>query len=172
MNIFRRKPSQEPFASGAAPDIKHKKRVPGHAADPTAVFEVWGDMLDCTDIDQQALRALAQRSVMHMEVLIRTLLDLPDSHKAVTWCSDPDDMPYLLIKWEGLEGEIGARPIGKCLDVFGVLIVRRGFGADPNPLVRLAKMPVEERRNLELFQSVLKYVLEQTLEALDEQRLI
>jgi hypothetical protein len=152
--------------------IKHRQREPGKGAGPAAIFEVWGDVLDYTMLDRDLLADLAVRTVQHMHSTLSALLYAGEEARDIVWCTDAGDHPYLLIKWKGMQGEIGARPFGSCLDLFGILVLHRNIiTEDVNPLVRLAEMTASERRDVGRFQSLLKYVLEQTIEALDEQRI-
>lgn len=156
-----------------SPPIRHAKRSPGNNATPEEIFEVWGDLLDLSDREATEIARLGQKAMLYMHTQIAMLLD--DQQKAeVEWCSDSDDYPYLLITWKGLQGELGVRPFGRCLDLFGILIIPKGLiiNSDPNPLVRLSKLDAAKRRNVTIFQSLLKYVLDQTGEALDEQRIV
>lgn len=169
MNWFR---SNKKLPSDGIP-IRHAKRSPGNNATPEEIFEVWGDLLDLSDREATEIAQLGQQATLHMHTQIALLLD--DQQKAeVEWCSDSEGHPYLLIKWQGLQGELGVRPFGRCLDLFGMLIIPKGLiiNSDPNPLVRLSKLDASKRRNVTIFQSLLKYVLDQTGEALDEQRII
>ncbi len=155
---------------------RYARRDLGHGALREEVFEVWGDLLDLSDHDPAAIVALGERAVHHMHGHLKSLLPLDDVSMALY--SDPEDHTYLLlIEWsgknlQGMRGELGARAFGRCLDLFGILVLPQKWGADPNPAVRMAKLTAAQRRDVTIFQSLLKYTLDQLGEAIDEQRIV
>ncbi|NCC30684.1 MAG: hypothetical protein EOM24_01525 [Chloroflexia bacterium] len=167
MNFFRSKalPSDTPTL---------RNREPGHGVLPEEIFEVWGDMIDLSDCDAPTRSRLAGQATTYMYTLLRTLLDEEGELYAgfkLERCSDSKEQVYLLVKGEGLQGEIGVHQLGGCLNLFGILRLPQKWGTDPNPLVRLSRLNAIQRRDVTIFQSLLKYVLDQTAEALDEQRI-
>lgn len=174
MSWFRRNPEQSAPPAPAAPPPKH--REPGQDSDPAEVFEVWGDILDysTSSLSREALGVRGRLAVDYMERRLRELLGFNDKQKQsipLIRYSDQQDDHYLCVEWADMHGEVGVRVFGHCLDLFGILVLSKKFAADPNPLVRLAKLKATERRDVEIFQSLLKYLLEETAEALDEQRI-
>ncbi|MEI6778655.1 MAG: hypothetical protein WCK70_17280 [Chloroflexales bacterium] len=172
---------RNPFRSKALPSdgvpIKHPHRTPGKGATSADIFEVWGDLIDLSDRDSAEIAYLGRQATAYMREQITRLLDLNEQQHpdfSIDWCSDSKEQPYLLVKCEDMQGEIGARPFGRCLDLFGILIMSKGLliNSDPNPLVRLSKLDASKRRDVTIFQSLLKYVLDQTGEAIDEQRIV
>lgn len=177
-NWFKRSRTSEPTDdaddSNRPLPLKCTNREPGHGTEAEDVFEVWGDMLDCTAMSREEVARLGKRAVAAMRQTLLELLDMEEERHdrvSLSLCSDSQDDHYLFVEWQNMRGEIGARVFGRCLDLFGILVLPRGFATDPNPMVRLGKLRADQRRDIELFQSLLKYVLEQTMEALDEQRI-
>lgn len=155
------------------PVIKHRRREPGHGAGADTIYEVWSDLIDLRNYNPAEIAELGRRAVQHMRDQLGLLVtDIQDFN--IELCSDLEDQHYLLVKWgSSMSGEIGVRAFGRCLNLFGVLLVARGMlNVDPNPQVRLSKLSATQRRDMTIFQSLLKYVLDQTGEAIDEQRVV
>lgn len=164
MNLFRSKV----LANPDEPPLRHRHREPGHGALLDEIFEVWSDLIDMSDHQPAEIADLGKQAVQRMRDQINNL----QSDFSVDLCSDGQDQHYLLVEWNGMRGEIGVRLFGRCLNLFGILVLPQKWGADPSPLVRMAKLNASQRRNVIIFQSLLKYVLDQTGEAIDEQRIV
>ena len=172
MNFLRGKGASN--ADDATP--RYARREIGQGAQPDEIFEVWGDLLDLSDRQPAEIAALGRWAVQRMHEQLNALLDSADGKHfdfKFEFYSDAQDQPYLLlVKWGELRGELGARPFGRCLDLFGLLVLPQKWTADPNPMVRMAKLSAARRRDVTIFQTLLKYTLDQLGEAIDEQRIV
>lgn len=162
-------------ADDAAP--RYPRREIGQGVQPDEIFEVWSDLLDLSDRQPAEITALGRWAVQRMHEQLNALLDSADGkHSGFTFefYNDTQDPPstYLLVKWDELRGELGVRPLGRCLNLFGLLVLPQKWTADPNPMVRMAKLSAAKRRDVTVFQTLLKYTLNQLGEAIDEQRIV
>ena len=138
-------------------------REPGDGFKKETIFEVWGDILENAAGDGPAvINAICAR--------------LEESYLADYFnCREEytrrDRRPFLILRWENFEAHIDARPFGKHLDVYGILSIRRGLLDNPDPMARIANLEGWERRDLQIFQTILKNAMEEALESLDEGRL-
>lgn len=152
-------------------------RDPGEDVEINMIFNAWNDLLDLSDCEPAAIADLAQRAVQYMRDYLNALLDIRDGQPSdfilELWI-DRQDQPYLIVQWHEMHGEIGVRQVGRCLELFGILVVTEKFN-----LIRVLSstgwgnnVPFARRRDLTIFHSILKYTLDQLAEAIDEQRIV
>lgn len=138
------------------------KRNPGEGIDKRNIYEVWGDVVEGAADAHQAVIAFIRKY-------------LEDSY---LWeyfngqtVRSRDDHEFLTLEWEDMVVDVDALPFGEHLDVYAILALRRGLLDHPDPIVRIANLEGWQRRNLQVFQTILKRAMEEALEALDEGRL-
>lgn len=122
------------------------------------IYEIWGDV-----VENAADDALVVINTIHA--------NLADYFKCEQQHDETNESYSLIYHWGDFEALIEARPFGAHLDVYGVLVIHRNLLADPNPLMRIANLEVWERRDLQIFQTLLKHAFEEALVGLEEGRL-
>lgn len=134
-------------------------REPGEGFRKEDVYEVWGDMVDSA-ADAGPLVVAAVHGVLANYFDCQVIF------------ADSDGHPFLAVKWGDMEAHVDARAFGDHLDVYAILALRRGLVEGPDPAARISQLEVGERRDLQVFQTVVKQAVEEALEALDEGRLV
>ncbi len=152
-------------------------------------LDVWSELLDLSDLEPTEIAGMAQRSVQYMRDKLNALLDIRDGQPSdfnIRQCTDRKGQPYLVVRWHELCGEIGARPLGRCLELFGILtgtetsclVFHTDFRLRTSDKHEREKMlfalvrRITQRCDLNSFHSILKYTLDQLAEAIDEQRIV
>jgi len=139
-----------------------RKCDPGDSFGQQDIYEVWGDVVDgAADAHEQAIAAIRQ-------YLERSYLA---EHFQCRVMAAGDGRSFLALQWGNMRAEIDARPFGEHLDVYGILAIHKGLTANPDPAARIANLNGGQRRDLQIFQTILKQAMEEALEALDEGRL-
>lgn len=137
---------------------------PGDGIDKHTIYEVWGDVVsnaaDAHELVIEAIRKHLENAYLWKHFNGRVLRAQADGHS------------FLCLEWEDMIADIDASPFGEHLDVYGILALRRGLLDHPDPIMRIANLEGWQRRNLQVFQTILKRAIEETLEALDEGRLV
>jgi hypothetical protein len=138
------------------------RKYPGDRIDKHDVYEVWGDV-----VEGAAYAGPAVIDVIHQ------ILSEYFSCETVSTPKDDygQDREFLIVKWEDMVAHIDARPFYNHLDVYAILALPRRLLDKPDPLARIAELEGWERRDLQVFQTILKWAMEEALEALDEGRL-
>ena len=139
------------------------KREPGDGLSRRDIYEVWGDV-----VENAADAGPAVVAAIHAFLKDSYLAEFLQCQQEQ---ARQDGRPFLTTRWGDLVAEVDARPFGDHLDVYAILAVRKKLLDDPAPSVRIAKLEAWERRDLQLFQTILKRAMEEALEALDEGRL-
>lgn len=136
-----------------------RKRESGESFNQQDIYEVWGDVVaDAADVHEQVIVAIRQ-------YLERSYLA---DHFRCQVTETRDGRSYLTLQWGNMQAEIDARPFGEHLDVYGILAIPKGLTASPDPTARIANLNGGQRRDLQIFQTILKQAMEEALEALDE----
>lgn len=138
-------------------------REPGDGLHKRDIYEVWGDVVEGAADEGPAVIGAIQ-TYLKASYLADFLSCRQEQARH-------DGRPFLTMCWGDLVAEIDARPFGDHLDVYGVLAIRKRLLDNPDPAVRLADLEAWERRDLQLFQTILKQAMENVLEALDEGRI-
>ena len=128
------------------------------------IYEVWGDVVeDAAQQGHAALKAIysyLDQSAWYDETFSQEI------------CPPYDDQPEFLFLQKGdMAAAVYALPLGCHLNVYAVLWLRKGLLDQPDPLARIADLDAHQRRDLQVFQTLLKRAMEEALEALDEGRL-
>lgn len=140
------------------------RRDPGERIDKRDVYEVWGDIVEYAADDGpaviQAIYNYLETSgvVEHFNCQIQETVGAPTR-------------PFLSVKWDEMVADVDARPFGEHLDVYAILALHRGLLDSPDPLARIADLEGWQRRDLQVFQTLLKQAMEEALNALDEGRM-
>lgn len=138
------------------------KRDPGDGLGQQDIYEVWGDVVaDAANAHEQIIAAVRQ----YLE------LSYLAEHFQCQVVSARDGRSYLMLQWGMMQAEVDARPFGEHLDVYLILAIPKGLIASPDPAARIANLNGGQRRDLQIFQTILKQAIEEALEALDEGRL-
>lgn len=138
------------------------RRDPGDGINKRDIYEVWGDMVeDAADNGPVVIEAI--RSYLEASSLAEYF------HCQVTEARQ-DRRPFLTLQWDDMVVDIDARPFGTHLDVYAILALRRGLLDSPDPLARIADLEGWQRRDLQVFQTLLKRAMDEALTALDEGR--
>ncbi len=128
------------------------------------IYEVWGDVVEdaaqqgCAVLD--AIYMYLDQSAWYNEEFSQEL------------CCDGDGQPEnLFLQQRDIAAAVYALPLGRHLNVYAVLWLRRGLLDQPDPMARIAELDAHQRRELQVFQTLLKRAMEEALDALDEGRL-
>lgn len=141
-----------------------KRRDPGDGINKHDIYEVWGDVVEyAADAGPAVIEAILD--YLRSSYLI--------GHSDNCFNCDvikarQNDRQFISLQWEDLVADIDARPFGEHLDVYAILALRRGLLDNPDPLARIANLEGWQRRDLQLFQTLLKRAMEEALVALDE----
>ncbi|RME47949.1 MAG: hypothetical protein D6796_06990 [Caldilineae bacterium] len=139
-------------------------REPGDGLKRENIYEVWGDLVENA--------AAAAPALIHAIYAALQEAHLAEYFNCREEYARHDGRPFLVLQWGSFEAHIDARPFGRHLDVYGILTIRRGLLDHPDPAVRIASLEGWERRDLQIFQTILKHAMEEALDALDEGRLL
>lgn len=138
-------------------------RNPGEGLNKRDIYEVWGDVVEyAADAGPGVIGAIRQ----YLEASY-----LAEHFQCTCVCAREDGRLFITLQWGDLIADIDARPFGEHLDVYAILAMRRGLLDLPDPVARIANLDAGQRRDLQVFQTVLKRAMEEALEALDEGRL-
>ncbi|HDQ71851.1 MAG TPA: hypothetical protein ENN19_07110 [Chloroflexi bacterium] len=138
-------------------------RDPGDGLNKRDIYEVWGDV-----VENAADRGLDVVAAVR-EYLVASYL--AEFFECQILHAREDGRSFLTLRWGDMVADVDARPFGEHLDVYAILAMRRGLLDLPDPAARIAELEGWERRDLQVFQTVLKRAMEEALEALDEGRL-
>ncbi len=141
----------------------HSNRDPGAGFDKRDVYEVWGDIVE-NGADHGPAIVAAIRNYLEASYLA-------DYFNCQTVQAREDGRPFLTLQWGDMVADIDARPFGEHLDVYAILVLSRGLLDIPDPAARIANLEGWQRRDLQVFQTILKRAIEEALNALDEGRL-
>lgn len=138
-------------------------RNPGEGLNKRDIYEVWGDVVEyAADAGPSVIQAIRQ----YLEASY-----LAEHFQCTDVCAPEDGRLFITLQWGDLVADIDARPFGEHLDVYAILAMRRGLLDLPDPVARIANLDAGQRRDLQVFQTVLKRAMEEALEALDEGQL-
>lgn len=136
------------------------KSNPGDGINKKEIFEVWGDMVtnaaNSGPVVIQSIYAFFEGA------------GLIEYFKCRKLQAAEDGRPFIVLEWKDLQAHIDARPFGTHLDVYAIVVIRKGGFSSPDPAARIAELEGWERRNLQIFQTLLKSALDQALIHLDE----
>lgn len=128
------------------------------------IYEVWGDVVEDAagqgHVVLEAICSYLDQSSWYDEMFFQKF-----------YLSDDTPSKFLFLQKDDLVAEVYALPLGNHLDVYAVLWLRRGLLDQPDPLARIADLDADQRREVQVFQTLLKRAMEEALEALDEGRL-
>ena len=143
--------------------MSRSRRDPGSGINKQDIYEVWGDVVEnAADAGPSVIDAV------HGYLASSYLAEFFNCQVIET---REDRRPFLTLRWDDMVADVDARPFGEHLDVYAILALRRGLLDNPDPLVRIADLEGWERRDLQVFQTILKQAMEEALDALDEGRL-
>ena len=138
-------------------------RNPGDGLSKRDIYEVWGDVIEhASDLGPAIIEA------------IHTFLEAANVAECFNCQQEhtrEDGRPFLSLHWGDFRADVDARPFGEHLDVYVILGLTRGLLDHPDPAARVAELEAWQRRDLQLFQTMIKRAVEEALEALDEGRL-
>ncbi len=138
------------------------QRDPGDGINKRDIYEVWGDMVeDAADDGPVVIEAI--RSYLESS-------SLAEYFHCQVMEAKQDRRPFLTLQWDDMVVDIDARPFGAHLDVYAILALKRGLLDSPDPLARIADLEGWQRRDLQVFQTLLKRAMDEALTALDEGR--
>ena len=136
------------------------QRDPGDGINKRDIYEVWGDMVeDAADDGPVVIEAI--RSYLESS-------SLAEYFHCQVMEAKQDRRPFLTLQWDDMVVDIDARPFGAHLDVYAILALKRGLLDSPDPLARIADLEGWQRRDLQVFQTLLKRAMDEALTALDE----
>lgn len=139
------------------------RRDPGDGINKHDIYEVWGDMVEDAAEDGpvviEAIRSYLEGSSLAEYFNCQVLEAKQDNHT------------FLALQWDDMVVDIDARPFGAHLDVYAILALKRGLLDSPDPLARIADLEGWQRRDLQVFQTLLKRAMDEALTALDEGRM-
>ncbi len=139
------------------------RRDPGDGINKHDIYEVWGDMVeDAADDAPLVIKAI--RSYLEASSLAEYF------HCQVLEARQ-DGRSFLTLQWDDMVVDIDARPFGAHLDIYAILAIKRGLLDSPDPLARIADLEGWQRRDLQVFQTLLKRAMDEALTALDEGRM-
>jgi hypothetical protein len=143
--------------------MKHRQGYPGEGIDKRHIYEVWGDLVENAADSGPSVIAYIRRYLE--ESSVAKDFDCREFHAV------EDDRPYLTFSWGNFFAQIDARDFGAHLDIYAILGIEKGLLDVPDPSARLGALEVEDRRYIQVFQSLLKFAMEDAMTALDEGRL-
>jgi hypothetical protein len=132
---------------------------PGDKIPKKEIYDVWGDIV----------LGLAQQGPHAIELINEFICNsaLPKDFKYKTVQSLDDGHNFLNLEWDNLVAHIDACPIGNHLNVYVIVGLHRGLIESADPNERIANLEAYERRRLQVFQTLVRYAIEQTLDELD-----
>jgi len=136
------------------------RREPGDGIKKEDIYEVWGDMVEDA----------ADDAAYVIEAIHSYLEDaaLAEYFRCQILETKQDGRAFLTLQWDDMTVDIDARPFGAHLDVYAILALKRGLLDSPDPLARIADLEGWQRRDLQVFQTLLKRAMDEALTALDE----
>jgi hypothetical protein len=136
------------------------RRDPGDGINKHNIYEVWGDMVvDAAGAGAEVIEAIR-------DFLVTS--SLADYFNCQILEAKQDGHIFLTLHWGDMVADVDARPFGEHLDVYAILALKRGLLESPDPLTRIADLEGWQRRDLQVFQTLLKHAMEEALEGLDE----
>ena len=136
------------------------RRDPGDGIGKQDIYEVWGDIVeDAAEKHEAVIYAI-------LEYLENS--GLAEFFRCETVEAREDKRPFITLRWDEMIADIDARPFGSHLDVYIILGLKRGLLDTPDPSMRIANLTGWQRRDLQLFQTILKQAIESSLVALDD----
>jgi len=136
---------------------------PGDRLDKRDIYEVWGEMVEyAAESGPAVISAIRQHLVA---------ANVAEFFNCQTEQARLDSRPFLTVQWNTMVAHIDARGFGEHLDVYTILaLLRSGTQAlqAPDPAARLAELGPQQRRELQIFQSLLRQAVDEALEALDD----
>lgn len=140
--------------------MTHPRRDPGAGIDKRNIYEVWGDVVEGAAGDSaaviDAIYGYIRRSYLAEEFQCQFFLEKQDNRR------------FFSVQWGDIAADVDARPFGDHLDVYAILWLKRGLLAIPDPAARIADLEGWQRRDLQVFQTILKQAMEEALQAVDE----
>jgi hypothetical protein len=139
------------------------KSDPGDGIPKSEIYEIWGDVIE--DAADQGPGVINW---------IKNFLEksyLAQYFQCTVAQARQDGRPFLTLQWGDMFAHIDGRPFGEHLDVYAILGLRRGLLEHPDPTLRIAGLEGWQRRDLQVFQTILKRAIEDALDALDDGRL-
>jgi len=137
-------------------------RDPGDGMNKRNIYEVWGDVVESAAGDGPSV-------ITAIHDYLRASY-LADYFNCQVLQAKEDGRPFLNLQWGDMVADVDARPFGEHLDVYATLALRRGLLDNPDPAARIADLEGWQRRDLQVFQTLIKRAMEEALEALDEGR--
>jgi hypothetical protein len=135
--------------------VARTNRDPGEGFRKSDIYEVWGDVVEhAGDAGSAVIDGVQAALAGYFECQL--------------CCARNDGHPFLSVTWGDMMADVDARAFGEHLDVYAILALRRGLFDGSDPATRIAELEGWERRDLQVFQTVLKRAIEEALEALDE----
>lgn len=132
---------------------------PGDGIHKKEIYEVWGDIIEMAASQGHVVLGL-------IEAFFRQA-NLPDDFTCRRHYVE-DGRSFLVVEWGNRIAHIDARPFGAHLDVYAILALRRGLIDSPDPNTRISELDGVERRDLQVFQTLLHHAVEQSLTAFEE----
>lgn len=143
--------------------MKHRQGYPGEGIDKRQIYEVWGDVVEnAADFGPSTITFI--RHYLEMS-------SVAQDFNCREYRAVEDGRPYLTFSWGNFFALIDAREFGAHLDVYAILGIEKGLLDVPDPSARLGELNADERRYIQVFQSLLKFAMEEAMTALDEGRL-
>lgn len=136
------------------------RRDPGDGIKKYDIYEVWGDVVEyAADAGSVVIQAIQN----YLEAS-----SLAEYFNCQVVEARQDGRPFLSLRWGDMVADIDARSFGEHLDVYAILALKRGLLDNPDPLVRIVDLEGWQRRDLQVFQTLLKHAMEEALNNLDE----
>lgn len=133
---------------------------PGDGIHKKEIYEVWGDIVTEAADKGQAIIAMIE-AFFHQA-------NLPGDFTCRRQNASDDGRGFLIVEWGSRLAHIDARPIGAHLDVYVIMAIRRGLIDSPDPNARISDLEAVERRDLQVFQTLLRYAIEKSLADFEE----
>lgn len=143
-------------------------REPGAGFKKEEIYEVWGDIVeDAAGDGPRVIQAI------HSYLEDSYLSDYFQCEIVYTPGQREESRPFLTLELKEIKArvDVDARPFGDHLDVYGILVLQRGFTKAPDPMAHIADLEGWQRRDLQALQTLVKRAMEEALDALDEGRL-
>jgi hypothetical protein len=136
------------------------RRDPGAGMPKDGIYEVWGDVVEYAAGDGPEVIRVIRDYLERSSVAEYFNCQLVETKQ--------DGRHFLTLQWGNIRADVDARPFGEHLDVYAILSLQRGLLDSPNPLARIADLEAWQRRDLQVFQTILKQAMEEALNTVDE----
>lgn len=133
---------------------------PGDGIHKKEIYEVWGDIIEMAARQGQVVLNLIEDFFKQA--------NLPEDFTCRRHTVNEDGRSFLVVEWGNRIAHIDARPFGSHLDVYAILALRRGLIDSPDPNTRISELDGVERRDLQVFQTLLHHAVEQSLAVFEE----